>query len=159
MASDEEVEQLEARVDEFFSSLELRFYPRNLAQWMVLTRCALEVQRASADEYGGSKHRVAVINYSRVTALLLEQIAKFGNQGFAGQRSFQWTGQLASVTHQAFREGAGFLRRIRTFQHGIRGVLLPVTSGHRVRFVAEEPARQRQSGRRPAIKCHLGRRS
>ena len=47
---------------------------------MVLTRCALEVQKASADKYGASKHRVAVINHSRVAALLLDQIAKFGNQ-------------------------------------------------------------------------------
>jgi hypothetical protein len=125
--SDEEVERLESLVDQFFSSLELRRYPRNLAQWMVLTRCALEVQRASAEEYGGSKHRVAVINYSRVTALLLEQIAKLGNQRFAGQKSFQWSGQLASVTHRSFQEGAG-----------------ATAVGDQIRFISADSARQRQ---------------
>jgi hypothetical protein len=144
VASDEEVKRLEGRVDEFFSSMELRHYPRNLAQWMVLTRCALEVQKASADEYGGSKHRVAVINHSRVAALLLDQIARFGNQRYAGQRSLQWSSQLASETHRALQEGTGYFTANSYFPAWYQGRCTAITSGDRIRFVSDESAKQRQ---------------
>ena len=74
MSSETEIELLEKEVDSFFSSLAIRHYPRNLAAWAVLTKGALEVQRAAEIEYGGARHRHATINFSRIAALLLNEI-------------------------------------------------------------------------------------
>lgn len=111
---------------------------------MILTRCALEVQKASADEYGASKHRVAVINHSRVAALLLDQIAKFGNQRYAGQRSLRWSSQLASVTHRALQEGTGYFTANSYFPAWYQGRCTAVVSGQRIRFVSDESVNQRR---------------
>ena len=75
MSSENQIELLEKEVDAFFSSLAIRHYPRNLADWAVLTKAAIEVQRAADPDYGGPKHRNATINFSRMAALLLATIS------------------------------------------------------------------------------------
>lgn len=108
MSSENQIELLEKEIDAFFSSLAIRHYPRNLADWAVLTKAAIEVQRASDPEYGGAKHRNATINFSRMAALLLAEVESKGNQSFASRRSFQWSPPLDAATNRALTEADGY---------------------------------------------------
>ena len=144
MSSENQIGLLEKEVDSFFSSLAIRHYPRNLAAWAVLTKAAIEVQRAAAIEYGAAKHRHATINFSRIAALLLHEINCKGKQSFANRRSFQWSPTLDAVTYRALTEGDGYFHAWANFSFWHEKRFKAEPTGSAVRFTSEESARERQ---------------
>ena len=144
MSSENEIELLEKEVDSFFSSLAIRHYPRNLATWAVLTKGAIEVQRAAEIEYGGARHRHATINFSRIAALLLNEIDSKGNQSFATRRSFQWSPPLDAVTNRALTEADGYFHAWANFSFWREKRFKAEVIGRLVRFTSEESSRERQ---------------
>jgi len=144
MSSENQIELLEKEVDAFFSSLAIRHYPRNLAAWAVLTKAAIEVQRASDPEYGGAKHRNATINISRMAALLLSEVESKGNQNFASRRSFEWSPTLDAVTNQALTEANGYFHAWANFSFWHEKRFNAEVIGRFVRFTSEESSRERQ---------------
>jgi hypothetical protein len=144
MSSENEIELLEKEVDSYFSSLAIRHYPRNLATWAVLTKGAIEVQRAAEIEYGGARHRHATINFSRIAALLLNEIDSKGNQSFATRRSFQWSPPLDAVTNRALTEADGYFHAWANFSFWREKRFNAEAIGRLVRFTTEESSRERQ---------------
>ena len=144
MSSENEIELLEKEVDSYFSSLAIRHYPRNLAAWAVLTKGAIEVQRAAEIEYGGARHRHATINFSRIAALLLNEIDIKGSQRFATRRSFQWSPTFDAVTHRALTEADGYFHAWANFSFWREKRFKAEVIGRLVRFTSEESSRERQ---------------
>jgi hypothetical protein len=144
MSSENQIELLEKEVDRFFSSLAIRHYPRNLAAWAVVTKAAIEVQRAAASEYGGAKHRHATINFSRVAALLLHEIEGKGNPSFASRQSFQWSPSFDTATHRALTEADGYFHAWANFSFWREKRFKAEANGQSVRFTSEESLRERQ---------------
>jgi len=144
MSSEDQIELLEKEVDSFFSSLAIRHYPRNLAAWAVLTKAAIEVQRAAAIEYGGAKHRHATINFSRIAALLLHEINCKGKQSFASRKSFRWSPTLDAVTYRALTEGDGYFHAWANFSFWREKRFKAEATDRAVRFTSEESPRERQ---------------
>ncbi len=144
MSLENQVNDVENEVNSFFSSLEIRHYPRNLAQWAVLTKSAIEVQKASAVEYGGAKHKAATIVFSRVAALLLDEIANKGTQRFASRRSLQWSLDLDNVTYRALKEGDGYFSAWACFPYWHQKRFTAEVYGHRIKFTSNESSRERQ---------------
>lgn len=144
MSFENEIELLEKEVDSFFSSLAIRHYPRNLAAWAVLTKAAIEGQRAAAIEYGGAKHRHATINFSRMAALLLHEIDNKGNPRFASRRSFEWSPTLDAVTYRALTEADGYFHAWANFSFWHEKRFKAEAIERLVRFTTEESSRERQ---------------
>jgi hypothetical protein len=144
MSVEKQVEALENEIDSFFSHLALRHYPRNLAQWAVLTKVAIEVQRASEPEYGGPKHRHATINLSRIAGLLLDEIGSKGNQRFANRGSLRWSSELDLVAHRALKEGEGYFHAWASLSFWHQRRFEAEVCGRSVRFTSAESKRERQ---------------
>jgi len=144
MLLEEQMELIEKRVDSFFSLLAIRRYPRNLAQWAVLTKAAVEVQKVAAVEYGSVRHRNATVNFSRVAGLLLGEISNQGNQRFARPQSLKWSPDLDLVTYEALRETDGYFHAVANFPYWREKHCRAEVLGQRVRFTSDESARGRQ---------------
>jgi len=144
MSLENEIELLEKEVDSFFSALAIRHYPRNLAAWAVLTKAAIEVQRAAAIEYGAAKHRHATINFSRMAALLLHEIDSKGSPRFASRRSFEWSPTLDAVAYRALTEADGYFHAWANFSFWHEKRFKAEAIERVVRFTSEESSRERQ---------------
>jgi hypothetical protein len=144
MSVEKQIEALEKEIDSFFSHLALRHYPRNLAQWAVLTKVAIEVQRASEPEYGGPKHRHVAMNLSRIAGLLLDEIGSKGNQKFANRGSLSWSPELDLVTYRALREGEGYFHAWASLSFWHQRRFEAEVSDRTIRFTSAESERERQ---------------
>lgn len=144
MSSENHMELLEKEVDSFFSSLAIRHYPKNLAAWAVLTKVAIEVQRAAEIEYGGARHRHATINFSRIAALLLHEIDRKGKQSFASRRSFEWSPTLDAATYRALTEADGYFHAWANFSFWHEKRFKAEAIDRVVRFTSEESSRERE---------------
>jgi hypothetical protein len=144
MSIESQIEILEKEVDAFFSALAIRHFPHNLAQWAVLTKVAIEVQRASEKEYGGDKHRNVTVNLSRIAGILLDEISSKGNEKFASRRSLQWDVELDAMTYRALKETHGYFHAWANLSFWHQNRFEATVLGRVIKFTSAESMREKQ---------------
>lgn len=153
----DKIQAIENRADECYKLLRLLHRPRNVANWGLLTRMALELEMTQ-QRYGANSpfHKIAIVVLDRCTAGF-KFIAEHGKAESRLIQSFNWNGPLVDDANHAYLIAKQYTNFSNVFPMWHKNhEKADLISDERVRFyLPKDSARQRQAnayqqGTRPA---------